>query len=467
MYKIKYIICLLFSLTLVSNNLAQCVVDIEAGFYHNIVKKADGSLWVFGSGLNSELGNNLLNDSNVPILLTPQTNWQKIIADGFCTLAINNQGKLWVAGYNGYGGLGVGTTLSNIPTFQQVGTAANWKEVQTNRFFSIAVKTDNTLWGWGQNNYYQMGNNTCCSDQLSPIQIGTATDWKTVTVPGGDSAFAIKNNGTLWAWGINTSGFLGNNATTTFSTPVQRSPDTDWASLSGGRTHILAQKTNGTLWSWGDYDEGATANDGFRCAYYDPCQVSADTWLTYSAGFRMSFGIKTNGTLWAWGQNDMGQLGIGITANKFEPVQIGSDNNWVKVSAGEFHAIALKSDGSLWVWGDNSAGQFGNGTNTNAVVPLYIPFPNCTLSSQEFNLNNKSLVVTPNPSKGNTTINYLTSSKPTIAIYSVLGVLQKTYNADNNEGSWNIATNDLPTGLYIVVLKDQEKIVAQQKLIIE
>ena len=229
---------------------------------------------------------------------------------------------------------------------------------------------------------------------------------------------------------------------------------------------MLALKTNGTLWSWGDGGHGETANDG-TVAYYTPHQIGTSTWKAVAGGLNTSYGIKTDGTLWAWGQNDKGQLGLGNTINQPFPVQVGTDTNWDKVAAGYENAIALKTNGSLWAWGDNTYGQYGNGTTTSSTTPVYIPIAGCTLANEQFLFAANGLLLAPNPSKEVTSISYIHSVPPTIVVYTLLGKLIASYEATTPSGSWELNTSTLAAGVYIVVMKENDLILMQQKLIVE
>lgn len=467
MKTLKIIIASLFLLTNFQST-AQCFTDIKCGAYHNIALKPDGSTWVWGAGLTGALGNSAETYEYLPILLTNNPTL-KINCGKYNTFIIKTNGTLWGTGYNLSGELGVDSFESATFVLTQIGTANNWKDIAPNSDFTTALKTDNTIWAWGQNTSYQMGDGSCCSNRLSPGQIGTATDWKIIAASGVNSAFAIKNNGTLWGWGSNIAGLLGSNLVSGYPFPTQHNPDTNWASITLGTAHMLALKTNGTLWAWGAGGQGQTG-DGLAPAVlrYEPLQIGTSTWKMVAAGANSSFGIKTDGTLWAWGQNDKGQLGIGaITADQFTPVQIGTANNWDKIAAGFEHAIALKIDGSLWAWGNNEYGQLGNGTTTSSYSPILIPITGCELGVNEFENIKNQMSIAPNPTKETTTISFESTTASTIEVYSLLGVKLASYNSSETKGNWELNTSTLPTGVYIVVMKNNNTIVSQKKLLKE
>ena len=197
----------------------------------------------------------------------------------------------------------------------------------------------------------------------------------TVVDGGGSHSIGLKSDGTLWAWGDNTFGLLGNGTNTDTNTPVQIGTDTNWMAISGGFGHTIALKSDGTLWAWGRNDEGQLG-DGSSTDRNTPVQIgTATNWTAISAGSQHTIALKSDGSLWAWGYNDDGQLGDGSSTDRNTPVQIGADTNWTAISAGGYHTIALKSDGTLWAWGYNNEGQLGNGTNTDTNTParsLYV-----------------------------------------------------------------------------------------------
>ena len=462
----------LFFLWVSASTFSQCYNGFQIGDYHVVSIKSDGSLWGWGSSDIGQLSNtNLVNPTLFQI--GTATDWLKVSTGPYNTFIIKNNGTLWAMGDGRYGLLGNGSTTTINPTLQQIGTATNWQKISASSDMTIGLKTDGTIWGWGQNDQYEMGNNTCCANQLTPIQIGTANHWVDVETSLGASVFALKNDGTIWGWGLNLAGLLADNTVMARSVPTQLNADTDWASIHVGAAHILALKTNGTLWSWGGGEYGQTG-DNFPSSYYrdTPTQVGTDTWSKVFAGWKVSFGIKPDGTLWAWGLNDVGQLGIGNTTNQFTPVQVGTDTDWVDVVSGgsgnvQF-TIATKSDGTVWAWGDNQVGQYGNGTVGNPVyVPTLMTGLCATLSTDEFQQENV-FTMYPNPAKDVVTLQYdLAVANATVEVFDLTGRLIQNVALNSFSGTNELNVSAYPAGVYLVLVKQGAALVSSSKLVVE
>ncbi len=171
--------------------------------------------------------------------------------------------------------------------------------------------------------------------------------WRDISA-GHHFNLAIKNDGTLWGWGLNSNqlglGFSGNQ-----NSPIQIGTANDWASVSAGANHSLAVKTNGTLWAWGNGQFGALGNGAFNSATWNVTQVgTANDWSQVSAGSTFSLALKTNGTLWAWGRNNTGQLGLNNLVDQNVPQQVGVAMDWMLIDAGDQHSLAIKTNNSFF-----------------------------------------------------------------------------------------------------------------------
>jgi alpha-tubulin suppressor-like RCC1 family protein len=324
-----------------------------------------------GQRVRIEITDNYLSLAEVQVFGREDIKWMAIAASSWLhSIALKSDGTLWAWGDNSSGQLGDGT-FTNRSTPVRVGTDTNWVAITAGYYrHNLALKSDGTLWAWGDNWDGQLGDGTT-ADRTTPVRVGTDTNWTAITA-GWEYTIALKSDGTLWAWGDNYSGQLGDGTTVNRTTPVRVGTDTNWVAIEAGGVHTVALKSDGTLWAWGDNYFGQLG-DGTTITRTTPVQIGTDTkWVAISAGWDDTIALKSDGTLWAWGFNDCGQLGDGSTTNRTTPVQIGTDTKWKAIAAGGYHTIALKSDGTLWAWGGNWDGQLGNGSTPNLTTPVQI-----------------------------------------------------------------------------------------------
>jgi alpha-tubulin suppressor-like RCC1 family protein len=245
-----------------------------------------------------------------------------------------------------------------------------WQRVSAGNGHTIAIADDGTLWTWGRNHLGQLGDGTL-TDSDVPVQISSDNDWQQISA-GSLHNLALKTNGTLWAWGYNGFGQLGDGSMSNANNPQQLGSDNDWTKISAGGNHSLALKSNGSLWSCGDNTNGQLGRGAIAGSPNFQQAGTDNDWTEISAGGAHSLAIKSNGTLWATGENTVGQLGTGnnIASNVF--VQAGTATNWNVIDAGGAHSLAIRSNGTLWAWGENGDGQLGLGTNVIHNTPQLV-----------------------------------------------------------------------------------------------
>ncbi|MBU7007948.1 S-layer homology domain-containing protein [Phosphitispora fastidiosa] len=235
---------------------------------------------------------------------------------------------------------------------------------------TVVLKNDGTVWAWGSNMYGQLGNGTT-TDSAEPVMV-KGLSGATALTAGYYHAAAIKNDGTVWAWGSNMYGQLGNGTTNNSPVPVKVMNLTGVRVISRGGSHTIALKNDGTVWAWGS-NECGQLGDGTTTNSLVPVMVEGLAGIVDVAGGAYhTAALKSDGTVWTWGSNRMGQLGDGTTADSPVPVMVSGLSGVTSLASGEHHAVALKSDGTVWSWGANSTGQLGDGTMANSALPVRV-----------------------------------------------------------------------------------------------
>ena len=303
--------------------------------------------------------------------------------------AKQNEGDIWGSPYVGTTGLytwgnqgpmgGLGqNNLTQYSSPTQVGTETTWLAVSNttagDSYWMLATKTDGTLWSWGRNGQGRLGQNDIVK-RSSPTQVGTNTTWTDQISRDGEGggSFGIKTDGTFWSWGNNSPsyGSLGHNNKANYDSPKQ--VPGSWSKVSNMGSATLTIKTDGTLWTWGANSFGMLGIGG-DTAYSSPKQVGTDTnWAKVSGGAQFGSAIKTDGTLWAWGVNEYGQLATNDLSNLNSPNQISG--SWSKVGCNMKGIAAIKTDGTLWMWGTNESGILGQNSppSSGRSSPVQIP----------------------------------------------------------------------------------------------
>jgi alpha-tubulin suppressor-like RCC1 family protein len=259
-------------------------------------------------------------------------------------------------GNNNYGQLGDGTLHNGTSVPVQTTGLNSVIAIAGGDWHGLALKSDGSVWAWGNNEFYQLGNQ---SGKISsvPVQVSGLNN-VTAVAAGYDYSLALKSDGTVWSWGWPSS------------VPTQASGLSGVIAIAGGEDHKLVLKSDGTVWAWGWNGEGELGNGSTNYSYV-PVQVSGLSGVTAIAGGqRHSLALKSDGTVWAWGYNSSGQLGNGSTVDSLVPVQVTSLSNVTAIAGGYYHSLALKSDTSVWAWGYNGVGQVGNGSNYNINISV-------------------------------------------------------------------------------------------------
>ena len=304
----------------------------------NILAKTDGTLWTWGQNEKGQGGQNNTVAYSSPVQV-PGTTWSFTSRGNKMSAAVKTDGTLWMWGDATAGGLGQNDTTQRSSPVQIPGTT--WSKCYISVNGAFAFKTDGTLWGWGRgsNGILAQNNQTLYS---SPVQI--AGNWSHARTSNYRSS-GVKTDGTLWSWGANSVGELGLNnrgPSYYYSSPVQVGSGTDWSKVFMGSEKAGAIKTDGTMWTWGNNYMG-TLGQNSEIQYSSPVQVPGTTWSDASMSYSNVLATKTDNTIWGWGNNTVGNLGQNNRTHRSSPVQIpGTDWNIVQVIGGGSAGMAIK-----------------------------------------------------------------------------------------------------------------------------
>jgi alpha-tubulin suppressor-like RCC1 family protein len=379
-----------------------------AGQNHSLTVKTEGTVWAWGKNANGQLGRGSTSTSPLPVAAQVRTNSTTFLTNAATvtggashSAAAKSDGTAWAWGSNASGQIGDGTTtqrLYAVPVKVTGGAALTGVgDVVAGADHCVALKSNGTVWAWGLNSSGQVGIGTTTTPQTNAVQVkinsSTFLTGIVVIAAGGTHSLALKSDGTVWTWGLNSSGQLGNGNTTNQSYAVQvkvvgGAALTGVADIAAGANHSLARKTDGTLWTWGSNANGqladGTTNPISTSKQQNAVQAkqNATTFLSgvngIAGGASHSLALKTDGTLWAWGLNSLNQLGDGTATQRVFPVQVKDTSGLfitgvVDFFGGASHSLASRSDGTAWGWGLNSLGQAGSiatGTNPNIATKI-------------------------------------------------------------------------------------------------
>jgi alpha-tubulin suppressor-like RCC1 family protein len=355
------------------------VLNLAQGESSTFVLRSDNTLWSWGWNGEGELGLGLDTVSYENVFTPTQVTgaWNDVQAGPYNMFAIKSDNTLWAAGSNTDGQLGVGDTANKNSMTQVSGT--NWSKVAPSINYgthTLGLKTTGTLWAWGDNANGELGNGMTGGNETSPIQIGSDTNWSYIHAAYLRS-FAIKTTGTLWGWGKNTSGELGDGTSTSHNTPTQVGAYSDWTKIASTWHTSFGIRSNGTLWGTGNLSAilNVADTDTFT-------QIGSDTnWSDIVCGYEQCYATKTTGQVYVWGYNGSEYcLGLGDTSNRDTPTLINADTDWSLVSAGTYSGLATNG-GNITVWGDMFGDYHGVSDQGTAVsVPTTSDFSNTLLT---------------------------------------------------------------------------------------
>jgi uncharacterized repeat protein (TIGR01451 family) len=348
-------------------------IAIGAGPEHALAIVPGGNVIAWGHNSFAQLGDDTF-PYRVSPYYVPGLSGVTAVDGGFVhSLALKSDGTVWAWGSNFDGELGDGTTTPR-PAPGPVNGLASVTAISVGRAHSIALKSDGTVWAWGQNSSGQLGDGTTVN-RLTPVQVTGLTNVVAISA-GSEHNAVVKGDGTVWTWGRNHTGQLGDGTQVDRNTPVQVSGLTNVAKVAAGGGqgggHTLALRNDGTVWAWGFNGFGAVG-DGTFLQRLSPVQVTTLANVTaLAAGRDHSLALRNDGTVWSWGRNFSGELGqVDFATDQNRPVQVFWLSGVTAIAAGEEFCLALEPNGRVAAWGQGQWGQLGDGTSSGSRPYVY------------------------------------------------------------------------------------------------
>jgi len=356
---------------------------------NNIIREPFINLFVWGSATDGRLGNGTIIDKSSPVKAAGSfTDWIQVSAGYTHSFGIRADGTLYSWGANNQGRLGQNTaaTVSTSSPVLVAGGFTNWIQASAGFSHSLGIRANGELYSWGNNGQGELGQNIATAvSRSSPVLVaGGFVDWKQISA-GANLSLGVRANGTLYSWGSNLAGQLGQNIATTVSrsSPVLVAGGfTNWIQASAGGVHSLGLRATGQLYAWGANGSGRVG-DNTGIPKSSPVLVAGGftDWIQASAGYTHNLGIRANGTLYAWGGNAVGQLGQNTAADggRSSPVLVvGGFTDWISASVSSTdtiitpHSLGVRSNGTLYAWGDNGSGRLGVNDSSNRSSPVLV-----------------------------------------------------------------------------------------------
>lgn len=368
--------------------LSHHIAEIAAGGSHTLAVTVAGSIWAWGANGSGQLGDGTGTQRNTPVLLSSnQHNWVSVKAGDSHSLGMLADGTVMSWGSNTYGQLGrsTGTVPNTRPgsvlSRSRLGQMASAGGAQA----SFLLQSDGTLWSCGVSQAIlgqQVGSDLLYFTQINTTSpnLSTKNNWKKLSNSSSSVMAAIRSDGTLWMWGNEWGGELGNGGGSTdanwIPTRLGTAADSFWVDVECSH-HCVGLKSDGSLWSWGTSYHGNTAS---RTTSLTPVRVGTGTnWRSAAVGNGAvstlggyTIALQANGSLWAWGTNEYGTLAqLNDYSIRFTPTQITQGgHSWRAVASGSNHVIAQTGLGHFYAWGDHGSGQLGLGEETIGVIPF-------------------------------------------------------------------------------------------------
>jgi len=338
---------------------------VSAGNWHTVALRNDGTVWTWGRNDSGQLGNGSTANRHTPVRVQGLSDVIAVSAGSWHTMALRSDGTVWAWGSNIFGQLGQPLTTYSRSTPVQVRGLIDIIAISAGGQHNVALRNDGTVWAWGNNTAGQLGYRTIVGNRPAPAQVQGLSG--ITAIDGGSShTIALQYDGTVWVWGnIFRTSSIGD-------APVQVQGLNNVTAIAGGGYHNIALRNDGMVWTWGNNFVGELG-DGTTTNRLIPMQVQGlDNVTTIAGGGSHTIIIRSDDTIWAWGNNSHGQLGDGNTVSHLTPTQINELNNARYIAGGGSHTVVLRNDGTVWTLGRNVEGQLGAGTTNVQNVPVQV-----------------------------------------------------------------------------------------------
>ncbi len=336
--------------------------QVSTGATHTAAVARDGSVWAWGSNGRGQLADGTVSVSNRPVDVQGLTDIVAVSAEMFHVLALGSDGGIWAWGSNTNGALGNGSRRdSSLP--QRIPALPAMSAIAGGEGFSLALEQNGNAWSWGGNSVGQLGNGQTGFIQLTPHKMTTISGVAQLSTKF-LHVLAVRQDSSVWAWGDNSYGQLGDGTITDRSTPTRVTGLANAVSaVAAGSFHSLALDRSGDVWAWGNNSAGELGDGTYTDRHTPVRVVGLSNVVAISAGTNVSYAITRDGRLWAWGQNGEGELGTG-SLDSYSPLAHPIEGlvGFQGIAGGDGSAVALRSDGTVWAWGRNFEGQLGDAT---------------------------------------------------------------------------------------------------------
>jgi alpha-tubulin suppressor-like RCC1 family protein len=355
---------------------------IAAGDYHSLAVRGGNEVMTWGRNELGQLGIGVSGEDKnktFPIILNDMEKIVALAAGENHSLALSNDGNVWSWGNNRHGQLGIGNfEIIQKDTPQNVLLLTDIMTIDAGAAHSLALQSNGYVWSWGKNSYGQLGNGTSGQETSESKPLIIADFGNCVAIAAGHAhSVALKNDGTVFTWGFNNLGQLGDQSNLNKNVPVAVPGMANVIAIAAGDTHTVALKNDGTVWTWGDNAYGQLG-DGTIVPKNTPVRVlDISNVIGIAAGYGHTLALRNDGTVWGWGFNEYGQLGDNnLTQKQTRPVKADIFPQGIAIAAGRLHSLVLKSDGSVWSFGANGYGQLGNNSLQGTELPIQVNGPN-------------------------------------------------------------------------------------------